>query len=938
MVASVGDGSMRDEDELALAATAAPIAGVVHALRETAEQPVGEGEGAGSGELSRDARIGRYVVVGFLASGGMGQIYEAMDPELDRRIALKLVGAHRSDPASSARLLREAQALAQLSDPNVVTVYDAGRYGDDVYLAMELIEGTTLRTWLRDGPRPRADALEVLVAAGRGLAAAHRAGIVHRDFTTGNVIIGADGRVRVIDFGLARTDAGPSRQGGDGEAGRERVQSSDLTIAGARLGTPAYMAPEQHAGADVDSRADQFAFCVVLYEALRGQRPFAGRTLDDLAENVRTGRTVEPIESLDAPSWVRSLIARGLAPQPEDRFPSMDALLGELTRDRTRRVRRLALIGLIVALTGTSAAAARLLAGGAPPPSPCESVADGLVGAWDSAVAPRVRSALGASGRGYARVIAERVGHVLDRYANEWVSARREACTATVRGAKSALVVERRNECLGRRRDKLAALTTMLSSPVDADVLEQAIDLAYGLPAITDCADDETLMTTVPLPDDAAARAAITAVRDRLDVIEARALGGAVKPALVELDAALADARATAYAPVVAEALFMRGSLESFAGDPRVAEQMTSDAIRAAADAKDDLLAARAWTQLIGIVGDVQARHDDALALQAFAEAALARADADALLRAELLDQIGNVRWAKASYGDARALHQRAYDLRRTQLPDDDPRLAASLQHLGGLAWSEGRLDEARALLERAIEIEERALGAEHPKVMRLGSNLGAIAIAQGDLDAAERYHRQSLTIAERAMGSDHFVVGASANNLADVARMRGRFDEAHVLLDRAEMILVRIFGRDHPHVFTTIQSRGELALAEHQPALAAAHFERALAGFEASVGADHPFVAFALTGIGLARLANGKPREAMAPLERALAIREAHETAGTDLATTRWALAQALDGSGEKDDRALRLAAQARDAFATAPPTFAPHRIAIDDWMAKRR
>jgi len=958
---SVADGPTRDGDDADPEATATLTAGAVAALRQVADRTSPDAAVPEAGELPRGATVGRYVVLGVIATGGMGRVYQAVDPELDRRIALKLVGARRTDPTASARLLREAQALAQLSHPNVVTVYDAGRFGDDVYLAMELVEGTTLRAWMREARRPRAAVLDVLVSAGRGLAAAHRAGIVHRDFTPANVILGADGRVRVLDFGIARADTGPatprsaaaspadsdpllatdpgsSSGSGQHRSGESRLRSSDLTVAGARLGTPSYMAPEQHAGGDVDARADQFAFCVVLYEALRGKRPFAGRTLAELGENVRAGRTVEPIASLDAPGWLRGVIARGLAPRPENRFPSMEALLAELIRDRARLRRRLIAVAAVVSLTGTATAAGILIGGDAEDRSPCAGVGAELAGAWEPGVALRVRAALSSTGRAYALDTAQRVERILGDYAHGWIAARREACEATqIRGAQPAALMERRSDCLDRRRDKLAALTTAFASAPSDALVEDAIDLARGLPAIADCSDDEALLTTVPLPDDAAARARIAAVRERLDAIEARSLGVDVKQSLAEVQATLADARQTGHAPLVAEALYLRAALELVAGDPHASELTLYDAILAAAEAKDDLLTARAWTRLIKVIGNAEARNADALALRRIAEAALTRADAGALMRADFLDEIGNVLWGQASYADARALHQQAYDLRRARLSEDDPRLAISLQHLGGVAWSEGRLDEARALLERGLAITERSVGPDHPDVAVLHTNLGSIAMSQGDLAAADRHHRLALTITERAMGDDHVLVAACANNLADVARKLGHDDEARALLERAETIFVRALGETHPNVATTVQNLGELALAEHQPAQALAHFERALAGFEAAVGADHPFVAYPLTGIGLAHVAARKPAAAIAPLERALAIRQKHETPATDLATTRWALARALDASGRDRRRARALAEQARTAFAAAGAGFASERAEIDAWRARR-
>ncbi|MEK7315198.1 MAG: serine/threonine-protein kinase, partial [Candidatus Eisenbacteria bacterium] len=252
----------------------------------------GAKEPAGSGLLSRGALLGRYVILRHIGSGGMGVVYQAYDPKLDRQIVVKLLrpggGAASTSEAARVRLAREAQALAKLAHPNVVTVYDVGAVDDEVYIAMEFVDGVTLHDWLKAQRRSRSEIVQAFLAAGRGLAAAHRAGLVHRDFKPDNVLVSEDGRIRVLDFGLAMLEKHephtPSVAGQAGDAlgttaiddGRGALRTP-VTQVGARLGTPRYMAPEQHMGQeDVDARADQFGFCVALHHALYGVYPFAG--------------------------------------------------------------------------------------------------------------------------------------------------------------------------------------------------------------------------------------------------------------------------------------------------------------------------------------------------------------------------------------------------------------------------------------------------------------------------------------------------------------------------------------------------------------------------------------------------------------------------------------------------------------------------------------
>ncbi|WAS98912.1 protein kinase domain-containing protein [Nannocystis punicea] len=312
------------------------------------------------------AKIGRFTVLRQIGAGGMSVVYAAYDERLDRRIAVKLLRSGESAD-NQARLLREAQAMARLSHPNVVAVHEVGAWEQQVYVAMEFVRGPNLRDWLQAVPRDIREIREVFVAAGRGLAAAHHAGLVHRDFKPANVLVGDDGRVRVGDFGLVR-HAGdepleapapaPVPTGSIVQAGARVELSTTLTETGAILGTPAYMSPEQHLGRPVDARSDQFSFCVALYEALYGAPPFAGRDLLELARRVLAGAVSPVPEDSKVPAWLRRAVLRGLAVDPAARWPSIDDLLDELERDPERawRTRRsaalvgLAVVGVVVGL------------------------------------------------------------------------------------------------------------------------------------------------------------------------------------------------------------------------------------------------------------------------------------------------------------------------------------------------------------------------------------------------------------------------------------------------------------------------------------------------------------------------------------------------------------------------------------------------------------
>jgi serine/threonine protein kinase len=291
-----------------------------------------------------------YRIDGIIGAGAMGVVYRAHHLRLDRAVALKL---RRTASLDHARLEREARAMARLSHPNVVAVYDVGTWDADVYIAMEFVEGCSLRAWLETARRPWRDVLEACMQAGRGLAAAHAAGIVHRDFKPDNVLVGTDGRVRVADFGIARGGAVPLADG-SGSA----VLGPDLTGTGGMPGTPAYMAPEQFGGF-ADAKSDVFAFCVVLYEGLFGARPFGGSSLPELLFNVSKGNVRKPPTDSEVPDVVTRLVLAGLAVDPAARLPSMALLLDLLGRAVAPKLGRR--IAIAVTATGLALVAAAFL-------------------------------------------------------------------------------------------------------------------------------------------------------------------------------------------------------------------------------------------------------------------------------------------------------------------------------------------------------------------------------------------------------------------------------------------------------------------------------------------------------------------------------------------------------------------------------------------------
>ncbi len=391
-----------------------PAQGVAQTATAAASAKVSAAEPVG-------ATLGRYRLERELGAGAMGVVHAAFDPDLERRIALKVLRGARASREARDRLMREARAMARLAHPNVVTVHEVGTSGGRDFVAMELIHGETLAEWLRSSQRPVAAIIDAFLAAGRGLAAAHAAGIVHRDFKPHNVLRGRDGRIVVTDFGLARqADGGlpaaldPASPGGTPVEANASGSLAGITVTGSLLGTPAYMAPEQWSGGAITPATDQFAYCIALWEALAGERPYRGETFEELRLQIAQGPAA--IDASRIPRRVLPILRRGLDPIPGRRWPSMDALLGELARAKRRPWVAFAIAG------GTLAAAAVLFVatrpGGAPAPA-CEAPARDVTTVWSPTIAADLR----------AKTSGAHVA-VLESAYRGWQAARTMACSA----------------------------------------------------------------------------------------------------------------------------------------------------------------------------------------------------------------------------------------------------------------------------------------------------------------------------------------------------------------------------------------------------------------------------------------------------------------------------------------------------------------------------
>ena len=672
--------------------------------------------------VERGTTIGRYTILDLVGQGGFGEVFAAYDPELDRKIAMKFLRGEPewSSAAAEARLLREAKAIAKLSHPNIVTVYDAGTFGARVFVAMEFVDGATLKDWLAERPRARAEILDVYKNAARGLAAAHAAGLVHRDFKPGNVMVRRNGGVLVMDFGLVREIAGAD----DASPSAADVETSalsdapelNLTQTGELVGTPAFMAPEQLQGGRTDSRSDQFSFCVALYAALYGERPFAGDSLISLRDNVLRGRVRPPPERAGVPSWLRRVLFRGLAVDPEARFASMNALLEALADDPMARRRKwlsaagaAMIAGALMLVTHRAGTRARML---------CADGASHLAGIWeprgvDSPGKRAIREAFVRTGRAYAPRAFERTSELLDGYVERWLGIDRDACEATrLRSEQSEEVLALRTACLRDRLSSLRAITDVFTH-ADQGVVLNAVGAVDALPSLESCSDVRSLSADTSLADPALQQR-IRPLRERFARVEALSLSGQCAAADAQGKPLLADLRAVGYRPLLAEALILVAKLGNDCVDPHTSIARAKEAYAVAVAARLDRTATEA-ALLIPVVA-INRLGDGPLAGEwlDIARASFERSGDDS--------QRGNLLTAEAMYAGSKndlegwvALSRKAYEVTRQALGADHDLTLVGLGNIGDALAGAGHLEEAVAADRRAVEAARRTFGPVHP-------------------------------------------------------------------------------------------------------------------------------------------------------------------------------------------------------------------------------
>lgn len=812
-----------------------------------------------------------------IGEGGMGRVYRAHDIRLERDVAIKVHGLVAINGRRWS--YREAAALARLSHPNVVTVFEVGMYREHPWVAMQYVPGGTARTWLAAHPRTHAEILALYIAAGHGLAAAHAAAIVHRDFKPDNVLVTTAGEPRVADFGLAL----------------ELAKSEDeLDLA---VGTPAYMANEQWEGRDVGATADQFAFAVAVWEALTGARPFAGKTAAELRAAILLP---PPRPAKPMPRHVEAALRRALAHEPGDRWPAMAPLLAALARDprRTRR-RAVAAVGAAVLLVGAGIAIASLRATpAAPVEAPCARATAGL------AATAKLRAQLQAAPDD--RAVAK-----LDHWLERWRGARLAACEDTyVRRKQPLPLLELRELCFDRALASAeATLVELANAKTDrAGVVDQ-------LPPLADC-NDVSLARVEPLPKDAGERAEIERIAAGIAKVEVLRTNGKYAEAGALLAELEPRAASLGRKDLIADLLLARGSLGISLNKTTDVQAQFEAAAKIAAEANSDWLVARAWLCLLDFLVARREKPAEAERMVPVAEAAVMRAGNTARLRTSLLGTLGDLSMARGDLLTARAQYTEALELHE-QVFGEDNELARKLNKLATIA---GRLDDpdtARKHLQRANDLLVRMYGPRFRNLAVLWTTLAGVEYRAGNWAAARALQERAIALKEEANGKDSRTLVPTLTELVATLIETGELELAATHAERAVTLARAAYAPDHVKIVEALLARGNVEIARGMWPAAAETIELALA-MQLRIGQTRPLEEVELANAQIL-LHDKRYVEARAAIERAapLALAQGAES---------YATAKVLEMRG-RVDQATNHRAEAHAAFARAHAVLAARR-----------
>ena len=758
--------------------------------------------------------MGRYVVESTLGRGAMGVVLDAFDPQLKRHVALKLIRQDLIDGDGSGRgrLRREARALARLAHPNIVPIYDIGVLGSNVFLAMERVDGELLDRWCAGQGWRRI--VRCMTHAGRGLAAAHSVGIVHRDFKPANVIVGRDGRPRVMDFGLATSAREPPQSRPSmSDEGCQVPCSRTGTIAG----TPVYLAPEVWGGELASPRSDQFAFFVTLYELLTGRRPFRGRTIRELRDAMAMGPRA--VSSRSIPPTLRRTVERGLSADPADRFESMDDVVRCLER-RARRGGHWPLFAGAAAVLATTGAFA--IAGAAP--RPCTEAKPVVPPEAQSAADERLAS-------DPSLLDGDRVAidDRLERFSTQWQRVLLEVCYSAAETDADDVSV--RDQCLDEQRMRYAAAVELVANTDVPPTNLRAV--VASLPTPMRCVELSSRDSATPVPE--ALIDEVDRVREHLARAETALYAGRVAEALEHHAAARRAGVGLEHPATEAETMAVHGKVLLVSPRPLDARVVLEEAYCYAVEHGEDVVAANTASSLMALLGNVLHDFDSA---EPWADAAWASAQRSATLDddANYLALHASMLKSQMKLDAARdeALH--GLEVARRAWGSDSYRLAVFDETLGEIALRQSDYDEAETRFEDAISASVAAYGDHHDVLYPKYLGLTNVALGRKEFQQAAELGEVGASILRDNRGTDNPSYARILRVLATIAHAEGDFERALTLLRSSQDILEDL-DVDHPDTPMLLATRGQVLTSMNHCRDAEVVLNRALTGLQQSRG-----------------------------------------------------------------------------------------------------
>ena len=836
-------------------------------------------------------KIGRFVVIERVGAGATASVYAAYDPQLDRKVALKTLRNQWSGAPGERerreRLQREARALARLRHPAVVTIHDVGTHEGQLYIAMELVDGLTLGEWLTRTQRDWSEVLEIFAQAGRGLAAAHAADVVHRDFKPDNVVIDGEGQARVVDFGLAGPLASVEPTG----ASRNELS---VTRTGAIVGTPAYLAPECFAGDVGTPASDQFSFCVALFEALYGTRPFPGDDLLTLEQNVSAGELRE-VRGRGVPAWLLAVVRTGLSLDPRARHPDMGVLVDRLERGRSRRRVR----GYVGAAALAIAAGSGLAAASAD--EVCAAPTDALGEVWSPEDALRVQDAFAETSLAFAPQTALRTVAALDAWAGDWSTAWAQTCES------DEALARRQRACLDSTLAGADALVELLAQ-ADEKVVTEAVSAADGLRDPDDCLSP--LFSAADHTQSSARDADLQALRDDIERGYATGRAGDYTTAIGILEDASARGEALDYGPLHADALVALGAMRRMNHQPMKARRDLEAGFFLAQRSRHDPAAIEGALQLAQVVIQGEGSLERGELWLAHAESLLGRWPEHPQMQARLTATRAGVLGRAGMHDEAIATYTQAIE-QQSAIDGED-------------AWTTGILYQQRGAFElgtdaktgdasiaRASEIFEATLGPDHPATANAIRARVAAQLGLKNIERALELSQDSVDRLERAFGDQHPEVASAYVNHAIALYQNGEHERGMSYFERSLAIYEASLGPESQHVATATHNLGSAYGGIGEPEKSLHYHELGLERSIAVFGPEHRAIANSQWKVGVALFNAGRVSEALTRFETAERIAKATGEGATLRAQILSALGATRLEMGEHD--------AARDAYERA-------------------